>query len=162
MTRSEDTLEAIAKIAIICRSGIAAYDRQIEWQAEPSMAGGSGRRAGVSDPTPQAAENAEAWLAKQRQLRADIVGVHAALRKIERTMLAVLEEAPLLTERERMRASCVCGCGEVAAVNPKTQQANLKGFAKGCYWKQYREGKLPHPGAGSEYRSKDKPQEASA
>lgn len=147
MTRAEDTLEAVARLALVCRTGIRAYDNQIAWQAEPSMAGGGGRRAGISDPTPMAVQNAEEWLAKQRQLRADIVGVHAALRKIERTMHAVLDEAPILNDRERMRASCVCGCGEWASVNPKTQQANLKGYAKNCYWVQYREGKQPHPAA---------------
>lgn len=145
MTRTEDTLEAIARIALVCRTGIRQYDAAIAWNAEPSMAGGSGRRAGISDPTPGAVQNAEVWLAKQRQLRADIVGIHAAIRKAERTMLAILDEAPVLNERERMRASCVCGCGELASVNPKTQQADRKGFSIKCYFKDLRGTKTSHP-----------------
>lgn len=145
MTRTEDTLEAIARIALVCRTGVREFDAMIAWNAEPSMAGGSGRRAGISDPTPGAVQNAEVWLAKQRQFRADVVGIHAAIRKAERTMLAILDEAPVLNDRERMRASCVCGCGELASVNPKTQQADRKGFSLKCYFKDLRSTKPSHP-----------------
>lgn len=133
MTRSQDIVSVTTTVLTRLAPHLPAYDRQIEFMAEPSMAGGNGRGSGVSDPTAGAVQNAEKWLNRQRQLRADLVGLLHSVRAVEREMLAVLAEAPL-SDRERMRASCKeVFCGKWASVNPKTQQADKKGFCVDCW-----------------------------
>lgn len=141
MTPQQNIVRATAKRLVHLANFLPDYDRMIEFMASPSMAGGNGRGSGVSDPTAGAVANAEKWLSRQRQLRADLVGLAHTVAAKEREMLTVLAEAPL-TDRERMRASCKeVFCGEWASVNPKTQQANLKGWCENHYWKDYRKPK---------------------
>ncbi len=139
MTPQQNNARTAARLLVHIANHLPAYDQQIAFQAEPSMAGGGGRRAsGVSDPTAGALANAEKWLQRQRQLRATLVGIAHSVKAAERELLEVLAEAPL-TERERMRASCKeVFCDEWASVNPKTQQADRKGFCIACYFKDRR------------------------